>query len=265
MNIHKTPNINYLWTNLIVEEFIRNGVEYFCISPGSRSSPLAMAVAAYPKAKSFVHFDERGTAFHALGYASAAKKPCVLISTSGTAAANMFPAIIEASKKKVPLIVMTADRPPELRFTGGNQTIDQVKIFGDYVRWFFDLPCPTTDIKPEMILTTIDQAVSKSKGELKGPVHINCMFRDPLSPARKEYRRATYLSTLFTSPERTPASPTEAASLPSRTLPASRLFSDADAQRVTGLADKKQLPLPTFIIRQPAGKISPHRSGKARR
>lgn len=201
MNITNSPNINYLWTNLIVEELIRNGVKYFCIAPGSRSAPLSMAVANNPKAKTFVHFDERGLAFHALGYASATKKPCTLISTSGTAAANFFPAIVEASKKKIPLIVITADRPPEMRFTGANQTIDQVKIFGDYMRWFFDFPCPTTDIRPEVILTTIDQAVSKSLGELKGPVHLNCMFRDsalsPLAPISAPIEKS-YLKTLST-------------------------------------------------------------------
>ena len=164
----------------MIEELIRNGVDTFCISPGSRSSALTMAVANNLKATSLIHFDERGSAYRALGIISATRKPCVVITTSGTAAANVFPAVIEASKKKVPLIVLTADRPPELRFTGAHQTIDQNKIYGDYVRWFFDLPCPTTNIAPEFILTTIDQAVSRAKGNPGGPVHINCMYREPL-------------------------------------------------------------------------------------
>ena len=155
-------NINFLWSSLIVEELIRNGVDYFCLAPGSRSSPLAVAVAENPKAKSFIHFDERGLGFYALGMTSATKQPCAIITTSGTAVANLFPSIIEASKKKLPLIILTADRPPELRFTGANQTIDQVKIFGDYVRFFFDLPTPTEDIRPEFVLTTIDQAVARA-------------------------------------------------------------------------------------------------------
>ncbi len=165
---------------MIVEELIRNGVEYFCLSPGSRSSPLAVAVAENPRAKSFVHFDERGMAFHALGYVSAAQRPAAVITTSATAVANLLPAVVEASKKKLPLIVLTADRPPELRAAGANQTIDQIKIFGEYVRWFFDMPCPTADISPAFVLTTVDQAVFRAQGELKGPVHINCMFREPL-------------------------------------------------------------------------------------
>jgi 2-succinyl-5-enolpyruvyl-6-hydroxy-3-cyclohexene-1-carboxylate synthase len=196
MNIVTSPNLNYLWSLLIVEELTRLGVDYFCISPGSRSSPLTMAVGFNPKTQSFVHFDERGTAFHALGYVSANKKPAVLIATSGTALANMFPAIIEASKKKLPLIILTADRPPELRNTGANQTIDQVKIFGDYVRFFFDLPTPTEEIRPEFVLTTIDQAVARAKGELPGPVHINVMLREPLSPVKAQLNTEHYLRSI---------------------------------------------------------------------
>ncbi len=196
MNTVDSPNINHLWARLIVEELIRTGVEYFCISPGSRSSPLATAVALNKKAKSFVHFDERGVAFHALGYVSAAKRPCALICTSGTAAANFFPAIIEASKKKLPLVVLTADRPPELRYTGANQTIDQVKLYNAYVRWEFDVPCPTTEIKPEFVLTTIDQAVYRAKGVPPGPVHLNCMYREPLAPVNAQEDFAEYCAGL---------------------------------------------------------------------
>lgn len=183
MNL-KYANMNSLWSSLIIEELIRNGVDYFCLAPGSRSSPLAVAVATNPRAKSFVHFDERALAFHALGYASATRKACAVITTSGTAAANLFPAVIEASKKKLPLVILTADRPPELRYTGANQTIDQVKMFGDYVRWQFDMPCPTADIPANFVLTTIDQAAFRANGELKGPVHINCMYREPLFEGR---------------------------------------------------------------------------------
>jgi len=198
MTFAKSPNINYLWAGLMIEELIRNGVNYFCISSGSRSSPLTASVSLNIKAKSFVHLDERASAYHALGYAAATKKPCAVITTSGTAAANLYPAIIEASKKKLPLIILTADRPPELRNTGANQTIDQVKMYGDYVRWFFDIPTPSCDAPPEFILTTIDQAVSKSQGELKGPVHLNCMFREPLDPRRIPTKFAQYLNSIKT-------------------------------------------------------------------
>ena len=200
----KNLNLNQFWSSLIVEELIRNGVDYFCVAPGSRSSPLAVAVAANPRAKSFVHFDERALAFHALGYASATRKACAVITTSGTAAANLFPAIIEASKKKLPLVILTADRPPEFRATGANQTIDQIKIFGEYVRWFFDLPCPTTDIPPGFVLTTIDQAVFRANGELKGPVHLNCMYREPLFENGRDSSRAVPADLKYWQDSRTP-------------------------------------------------------------
>jgi len=196
MNARQAPNINYAWTSLMIDELIRNGIDYFCLSPGSRSSPLANAVANNKKASSFVHFDERGAAFHALGHCSATKKPVVVISTSGTAGANFLPAVIEASKKKLPLIILTADRPPELRKTGADQTIDQVGIFGEYVRWQFDMPCPTTEINPEMVLTTVDQAVHRSKGSPQGPVHINCMFREPLAPVKGQKIPAEYFKNI---------------------------------------------------------------------
>src|SRR3989338_5439077 len=189
-------NINHAWGRLIIEELRRNGVGYFCISPGSRSSPLTVAVAENKKAEAFMHFDERGAAFHTLGYVSATRKPCALICTSGTAVANYYPAVIEASKKKLPLIVLTADRPPEIRLTGADQNIDQVKIFGDYVRYFMDVPCPATDIKPEFILTTIDQAVYRAKFPLAGPVHLNCMFREPLAPVKSDIDLDKYLRNL---------------------------------------------------------------------
>ena len=177
-----TSNINILWGSLIVEELIRNEVDYFCISPGSRSAPLTSAVARNNKAKHIICFDERSAAFHGLGYGRAKGKPAVLICTSGTAAANYFPAIIEASVDSVPMIILTADRPPELHDSGANQTIDQTKLYGSCVNWDFNLPCPDEKISPQMVLTTIDQAIYQSCRSPRGPVHINCMFREPLAP-----------------------------------------------------------------------------------
>ena len=193
MSIKESPNLNYAWAALMVEELTRNGVEYFCIAPGSRSSPLTAAAARHPKVKTVVHYDERGLAFYALGLVSVTKLPAVLICTSGTAAANFFPAVIETSKKKLPLILLTADRPPELRDTGALQTIDQVKLYGDYVRWFTDLPAPDTQIKPAFLLTTMDQAVFRSKDPMPGPVHINCMFREPLAPVETGFDAEKYV------------------------------------------------------------------------
>lgn len=189
-------NINTFWASLIVEELFRNGVTYFCVAPGSRSTPLALAAAGHPGVTTRVHFDERGLAFHALGYTSGSGKPAAVIITSGTAVANCFPAVIEASKKKLPMIILTADRPPELRATGANQTIDQIKIFGDYARYFFDLPCPTEDMDAKAVLTTIDQAVFRARGLPPGPAHLNCMFREPLTPVKARFARARLLKPL---------------------------------------------------------------------
>lgn len=181
---HKFSNINNLWCTLIVEELVRNGLNYFCISPGSRSTPLTAAAARNSKVEMKIIYDERSSAFHAIGYARATGKPAVVISTSGTAAANFYPAVIEASTDNLPLIILSADRPPELRSAGANQTIDQVKLYGDYVRWQFDFPCPTENVPPETVLTTIDQVVHRAMRNPAGPVHLNCMFREPLAPDR---------------------------------------------------------------------------------
>lgn len=190
------PNLNYLWAGLMVEELLRNGVKTFCIAPGSRSSPLTVSAAKHPETETVVHYDERGLAFYALGRVSVDKRPVALICSSGTAAVNFFPAIVETSKKKLPLIVLTADRPPELRNTGALQTIDQVKLYGNYVRWFMDMPAPTADIQPQMVLTTIDQAVFMARQSIPGPVHINCMFREPLAPEGTGFDSVSYLSPL---------------------------------------------------------------------
>ena len=186
-------HINFLWTQLLVEELIRNGINQFFISPGSRSTPLTLAAAYNTKAQCTVHFDERGAGFAALGYGQATGKPAVLICTSGTAAANYFPAVIEASMSRIPMLIFTADRPPELRDTGANQTIDQVKLYGSYVRWFQDVACPSLDIQSEYLLTTIDQAIYQAQDNIPGPVHLNCMFREPLAPDNNEIDFSDYL------------------------------------------------------------------------
>ena len=179
----ESVNINLLWASLIIEELVRNNIDYFCISPGSRSTPLTVAAARHPRAKTILCFDERGAAFHALGYGRTTGRAAVLICTSGTAAANYYPAVIEASVDRVPLLVLTADRPPELRQTGANQTIVQSGMYGNYVKWDFDLPCPDESISPRFVLTTIDQAVYQTACPPSGPVHLNCMFREPLAPS----------------------------------------------------------------------------------
>ncbi len=173
---------NALWSHLIIEELTRNGIQDFCISPGSRNTPLVYAAAHNARANIITHWDERAAAFHALGMAKASQQPVALLCTSGTAVANYLPALIEAAASCVPLIVLTADRPPELLDTGANQAINQTGIFTHYVRWQATLPCPDEKINDTFILTTIDQAVYRATRAPAGPVHINCMFREPLEP-----------------------------------------------------------------------------------
>lgn len=190
-----TSNINTVWGSLLVEELLRNNIDYFCISPGSRSAPLTVAAARHPGARKIVCHDERGAAFHALGYTRATAKPAVLICTSGTAAANYFPAFIEAAMDRLPLLVLSADRPPELQETGANQTIRQSHLFGAYAKWYFELPCPEETISPQVLLTTIDQAIYQTLSSPRGPVHLNCPLREPLAPVVKTVN-VSYLKNL---------------------------------------------------------------------
>lgn len=190
--------LNHEWSRLIIEELLANGVQHFVLSPGSRSTPLAMAAILHPDAETVVHFDERGAAFYALGYARAACRPAVLICTSGTAVANYFPAIVEACQDHIPMLVLTADRPPELLFCGANQAIDQTKIFSSYAKSFFSLPCPDEAISDAYVSTTIDQAVYQSMRSPKGVVHLNCSFREPLHEKVKQERNLRRRKGAFT-------------------------------------------------------------------
>lgn len=178
----EAPNVTYLWARLLIEELVRNGVDVFFVAPGSRSTPLTTAAARHSDAEVLLHVDERGTAFAALGWGRATGRPAAWITTSGTAVANGHPAVVEASADGVPMVLLTADRPPERRDTGANQTIDQVKFFGDYVRWHADVPPPTEDVDPAYVLGTVDQAVHRARRVPSGPVHLNCGFRKPLEP-----------------------------------------------------------------------------------
>jgi len=173
------PNSNRLWSDLLVEELFRLGVQTFCVAPGSRSTPLVAAVFRNPRARAVVHFDERGCGYFVLGHAKRDMQPAALVTTSGTAVANCMPAVVEASMSGVPMIVLTADRPSALRDTGANQTIEQNRMFDGYVRWFFELPPPHPDVDPALVLTTVDQAVHRARTD-RGPVHLNLPFAEPL-------------------------------------------------------------------------------------
>ncbi|MBX7065966.1 MAG: 2-succinyl-5-enolpyruvyl-6-hydroxy-3-cyclohexene-1-carboxylic-acid synthase [Parachlamydiales bacterium] len=161
----------------MIDQLAQQGVAHFCLAPGSRSTPLALAAIEHPKAETHVHFDERGLGFLALGIAKASQKPVALIVTSGTAVGNLLPAVMEAHHTNTPLILVTADRPHELRDCSANQTTDQVKIFQSFVRWQTDLP---TEMDEKFFRSAMAQAYFASMKNPPGPVHINCPLRDPL-------------------------------------------------------------------------------------
>lgn len=157
----------------LIDQLIQQGVGSFCMAPGSRSTPLMLAAVSHPKAKTHVHYDERGLGFFALGIAKASQKPVAIIVTSGTALGNLFPSVMEAYHSHTPLILLTADRPHELRNAGANQTCDQIKLFQPFVHFQTDLP------------TSCDEKTIRSIGAqayfaAKGPVHLNCPFKEPL-------------------------------------------------------------------------------------
>jgi 2-succinyl-5-enolpyruvyl-6-hydroxy-3-cyclohexene-1-carboxylate synthase len=178
-------NRNTLYAQVFVDELARSGLKAVCAAPGSRHAPLMLAFARHPEIKVYSHLDERSAAFFALGLALATDEPVAMICTSGSAAANFFPAVVEAHQSRVPLLVITADRPPELRYSGANQTMDQVKMFGDFVLWAMDANLPEAQpaaLTMRALRTLAARAYATANGIRKGVVHINIPFRKPLEP-----------------------------------------------------------------------------------
>lgn len=171
--------IDQIWANTAIESCLRHGIDHFFLAPGSRCTPLTLAVARHESVHIVQHFDERGLAFAALGYARATGRPGVFICTSGTAVANAFPAVIEAAMESVPMLLFTADRPMELRGTGANQTIDQLEIFGSYAKAFLNLPVPPGNhLDAHFPMPILEQAFEAAK---HGPAHLNWMFHEPFT------------------------------------------------------------------------------------
>ncbi|MGI5422934.1 2-succinyl-5-enolpyruvyl-6-hydroxy-3-cyclohexene-1-carboxylic-acid synthase [Actinomadura luteofluorescens] len=172
--------------SVLVDELQRCGMTDVVLAPGSRSAPLALALHAAEEAgrlRLHVRIDERSASFLGLGMAKRSGRPVALVCTSGTAAANFHPAVVEAHESGVPLIVITADRPPELRDTGANQTIDQVKLFGTAVRWSTEIGVPEN--RPGMVAywrSLVSRAWGLAQAPVPGPVHMNAAFREPLIP-----------------------------------------------------------------------------------
>lgn len=179
----KKVNKNILWATIFLEQLAKLGVKHICISPGSRSTPLTLAAAYNKKFKCLNIVDERSSAFFATGIARVTGTPVVLICTSGTATAEYYPAIIEAYQQRIPLIVCTADRPPELINRGANQTINQKNLYANHIRFFFDAGLPKISKQKLASIKKISiQSFEISSFKDKGPVHINFPFEKPFEP-----------------------------------------------------------------------------------
>ncbi len=175
---------NLAFARALVGELQAAGVAIAFVCPGSRSAPLALAIAEHPRLPHSVHVDERSAAFHALGFAKASGQPVVLLCTSGTAGANFLPAVAEAAQSRVPLIVLTADRPPELRAWGAPQTMEQRTLYAGFARWSEEAPCPSErGAEVAYARALARRAVIEATGLEPGPVHLNLPFREPLLPA----------------------------------------------------------------------------------
>lgn len=176
-------NVNALWGSVMVETLVRSGVARAVISPGSRSTPLAFAFARHPGIEAVPVLDERSAGFFALGMAKQDMRPVALLCTSGTAGANYLPAVVESHESGVPMIVITADRPPEMRDCASGQTIDQRGLYGSFVRFHHELAVPEASVALLRYLRqTCAHAVERALAPLAGPVHLNAPFRDPLAP-----------------------------------------------------------------------------------
>jgi 2-succinyl-5-enolpyruvyl-6-hydroxy-3-cyclohexene-1-carboxylate synthase len=176
-------NTNTLWCSVLVETLARCGVRHAVISPGSRSTALTIALVRHSQIETIPVLDERSAGFFALGLAKQHHRPTVLVCTSGTAGANYFPAIIEAQESGAPLLVITADRPPEMRECASGQTIDQQRLFGSHVNWCHELALPEATMdRLRYLRQTVAHAHARATAPGAGPVHLNAPFRDPLPP-----------------------------------------------------------------------------------
>ncbi|HSG78399.1 MAG TPA: 2-succinyl-5-enolpyruvyl-6-hydroxy-3-cyclohexene-1-carboxylic-acid synthase, partial [Acidimicrobiia bacterium] len=195
---------NLRFATILVRSLAASGVEHAVVAPGSRNTPLSMALAADAGITDVSMHDERSAAFLAIGAARATGKPVVITCTSGTAAAEFHPAVAEASASRVPVIVLTADRPAELFDVGAPQTIDQTHLYGRAVRWSHDVEAPdASDVTDRAVAALGSRLVAEATRAMPGPVHLNCRFREPLVPT-----------------EAPPDPPPAVRTLPGRSLPA---------------------------------------------
>jgi 2-succinyl-5-enolpyruvyl-6-hydroxy-3-cyclohexene-1-carboxylate synthase len=191
-------NTNTIWASILVETLYKLGLKTAILCPGSRSTPLNIAFATHPHIETIPVLDERSASFFALGIAKKSGIPVALVCTSGTAGANFYPAIIEAKYSHVSLLILTADRPPELRDCHGGQTIDQLKLYGNYPNWQGELALPSLDLNLlKYLRQTIIFALEKTLFPIRGVVHLNCPFRKPLEPIEEENSNLISLQKFF--------------------------------------------------------------------
>lgn len=183
-------DIAFACMSALVDELVRGGMSDACVSPGSRSTPIALALSRHPGVRVHVHLDERASAFFALGLSKATRRVVAVACTSGTAAANFLPAVVEASMSRVPLLLLTADRPAELRGVGANQTIDQLGLYGKHAKWFVDAAVPNHRTSEETWRALGRLASDAAVAHPPGPAHLNLPFREPLVPSRDSARGA---------------------------------------------------------------------------
>lgn len=185
------PNPSTAFASVVVDELVRGGTTAFVAAPGSRSTALVLAAAAHPEVDLVIALDERSAAFHALGWSKRTGHPAAVVTTSGTAVANLMPAVVEADMASTPLILLSADRPPELRGVGANQAIDQTGMFGRIVRLELDIgpPEPRADA-PRFWRSSVARSVAATRGfgGRPGPVHLNLAFREPTVPVSDDGR-----------------------------------------------------------------------------
>lgn len=243
-------HINEAWAYVLVDRLHRvHGVQDLCIAPGSRSAPLVLAAARYrrdhPDVALHTHFDERGLAFFALGLAKSGRRPVAIVTTSGTAVANLHPAIAEAFEDHLPLVAVSADRPEELHGCGANQTINQQGIFATHTRAELRLPAPDPAWSAGRLARELDDALGRLHGVDAGPVHINAPFREPLYGAPDQQDLSAWLADLEHGTHRNPA-PLEPPSLDGLTGPlllvAGRLDAD-EADAVLALGRRLGIPI----------------------
>ncbi len=197
-----------------VDELARSGVRHAIVCPGSRSTPLAMLLDAHPDVRMWMHLDERSAAYFALGMAKASRAPVALLATSGTATVNFAPAVVEAFYAKVPLIVLTADRPPELRGVGAPQTIDQQHLYGPHAKWFVEMPLPEATPEAERHWRLVAaRAAATAAASPRGPVHVNFPFREPLIPAMRDAPRSRDRVAAHVTPAEQRVAPADVAAL----------------------------------------------------